>query len=49
MGVVDQVERVYQKTSYLAKIFFALHKCGCGQLGRTAVGLFREGMNLFIE
>ena len=30
MGVVDQVERVYQKSSYLAKIFFALHKRGWG-------------------
>ena len=48
MGVVDQVEGVYQKI-LLAKIFLALHKRGWGQLGRTAVGLFSEGMNLFIE
>ena len=47
--MVDQVERVYQKTSYLAKIVLALHKRGWGQLGRTAVGFFSEGMNLFIE
>ena len=31
MGVVDQVERVFQKTTYLAKIFFALHKRGWGK------------------
>ena len=37
------------KKSYLAKIFFALHKRGWGQLGRTAVGLLSEGINLFIE
>ena len=37
------------KTSYLAKIVLALHKRGWGQLGRTVVGFFSEGMNLFIE
>ena len=37
------------KKILLAKIFLALHKRGWGQLGRTAVGLFSEGMNLFIE
>ena len=49
MGVVDQVERVYQKHLIQRKFFFAFHKCGCGHLGRTAVGFFSEGMNLFIE
>ena len=49
MDVVDQVERVYPKNLIQEKIFFALHKRGWGQLGRTAVCLFGEGMNLFIE
>ena len=41
---------VPKKISFLiAKIVLALHKRGWGQLGRTAVGFFSEGMNLFIE
>ena len=49
MGVVDQVERVYQKYLFQRKVSLRSYNRGWGQLGRTAVSLFSEGMNLLSE